>query len=257
MFCKYCGQKIDEDSIYCRFCGKKVFFGHTVFSELVPVYRYKREFDSREDLLKYSQKFSDTYRTGEKSFVYYREIIDEHINYKDINIFLNKDDFYELIYKTLSAWNMNQRGAKLKSIEEIKNSVLSFKNEIIELSKYRIEELNEKELSDVLEKLKPIFINLKPMQSKRQIVGTSKLLHFLLPNLVMPIDGKFTMQFIYGHNKYNPEINSEFKDFKNIFINFYKIIKKFNIHKGDIDNQSWKASVPKIVDNAIIGIQIK
>ena len=24
MFCKYCGKKIDDDSIYCMFCGKKL-----------------------------------------------------------------------------------------------------------------------------------------------------------------------------------------------------------------------------------------
>lgn len=24
MFCKYCGKKIDDDSVFCRFCGKKI-----------------------------------------------------------------------------------------------------------------------------------------------------------------------------------------------------------------------------------------
>ena len=24
MFCKYCGKKIDGDSVFCMFCGKKV-----------------------------------------------------------------------------------------------------------------------------------------------------------------------------------------------------------------------------------------
>jgi hypothetical protein len=257
MFCKYCGQKIDEDSIFCRFCGKKVISEYTGHSKPYPVYEDKNEFDSREELLMCAQKFCDKYRTGEKSYLYYREIIDKHIKNKDINILLDKDDFYELIHKTLKSWNMNQRGAKLKSIEEIKNSILSFKKEIIELYEYNIEELSEIELNDVLEKLKFLFINLKPMKSNRQIVGTSKLLHFLIPNLVMPIDGKFTMQFFYGHNKYRSEINAEFKDFEDIFIKFYKMIKKFNIQKKDVDNNSWKASVPKIIDDAIIGLLLK
>lgn len=29
MFCKYCGKKIDDDSVFCMFCGKKVN-GHKV-----------------------------------------------------------------------------------------------------------------------------------------------------------------------------------------------------------------------------------
>ncbi len=34
MFCKYCGKKIDDDSVYCMFCGKRVK-GHKVLVGII------------------------------------------------------------------------------------------------------------------------------------------------------------------------------------------------------------------------------
>lgn len=255
MFCKYCGQKIDEDSVFCRFCGGRILSDVAANIE-GSTFNKEFKFGSREELLKYVQLCGDKYRTGEKSDSCYRAIIDKHIEHKDIGFLLDNVGFLELIYQTLIYWNMNQRRAKLKPFEEIKQSVIKYRDEILSLYPYRIEELDEKQLKTVLEKLKYLFINLRPMQSSRQIVGTSKLLHFLLPNLVMPIDGKFTMEFFYGYNKCGKDINEEFNYFEDIYIKFYEIIKQFNVCKEDAKNNNLQTSVPKTIDNAIIGIQL-
>jgi len=249
-FCKYCGERIDADSIYCCFCGRKIV------SKINERKSYKRlSFYSREELLEYAEFVNKNYRLGDKGLLYYKKVIGFHKKYGDIKGLLRDEDFLKTIYETLKAWNMNQRGARLKSLPEIKKSILNLEDDISWLSNYELDSLKEAELEEVLNKLKKVFINLKPMKSRTQIVGTSKLMHFLLPNLVMPIDRKYTLSFLsLGHN-YWKDIRAEFDEFKKVFIIFYRYAEKFSLTVDDTDDQTWNLSVPKIIDNAIIGVQ--
>jgi len=247
-FCKYCGRKIDEDSIFCRFCGRKIIStrsGKTL------------TLNSREELLEHAEFVNKYYRLDGKGFLYYKKIIVFHKKYGDINKLLGNDIFFEIMYETLKAWNMNQRGAKLKNLTDIKHSILNLKRDICELYDYELNTLRESQLEKILNKLKKIFLNLQPMQSRTQIVGTSKLMHFLLPNLVMPIDRTYTLKFLSPNSNSWKDINAEFDEFKKVFLTFYKLAKRFNLTTHDTNDQTWNASVPKIIDNAIIGIQMK
>ena len=105
----------------------------------------------------------------------------------------------------------------------------------------------------ILKLLENVFCGLEVMKSKRRIVGVSKTLHFLIPDLIMPIDGKYTMTYFYGYNKYSDKAQAEFKTFKEIFLETHKIMKELNLTQADVDNQDWNTSVPKLIDNAIIG----
>jgi hypothetical protein len=91
------------------------------------------------------------------------------------------------------------------------------------------------------------------MESKRRIVGVSKTLHFLIPDLVMPIDGKFTMLYFYGYNKYSDDAEIEFKAFKDIFVSTVEIASRLNLTEKDVDGKGWNTSIPKLIDNVIIG----
>lgn len=248
-YCKYCGERIDVDSIFCCFCGRKMNY-QTNESEKQNT--KKAGFNSREELLECAEKVNRNYRLNDKGRLYYLQVMSFHKN-NNINDLLNNDDFYAIIYKTLKAWNMNQRGAKLKNVSNIKKSVLGLKDEISQLYFYELNSLKESELENIINRLEKIFINLKPMESKTQIVGTSKLMHFLLPNLVMPIDRRYTLSFLFPNHNYWKDINAEFDEFKKVFLIFYKLTKKFNLSIHDTNNQTWNASVPKIIDNAIIG----
>lgn len=245
-YCKYCGERIAADSIFCCFCGRKIIStrnGKTL------------TLNTREEFLKCAEFVNKYYRQGDKGFLYYKKIIDFHKKYGDINKLLGNDDFFETLYKTLKAWNMNQRGARLKTLTDIKHSILNLKRDICELYDYELSTLRESQLEKILNKLKKIFFNLQPMQSKTQIVGTSKLMHFLLPNLVMPIDRTYTLKFLSPNSNSWKDINAEFDEFEKVFITFYKLAKRFNLTAHDTNDQTWNTSVPKIIDNAIIGVQ--
>jgi len=91
------------------------------------------------------------------------------------------------------------------------------------------------------------------MKYRRRIVGVSKAMHFLLPDLVMPIDSTYTMPYFYGANKYNEKAEKEFQTFFDIFTKTHRIARNLKLTGNDVDGEKWKTSVPKLIGNAIIG----
>jgi len=48
-----------------------------------------------------------------------------------------------------------------------------------------------------------LYSSLKISDTKTEKVGFSKTSHFLLSNLVMPTNGKYTMKFVYNGSNVN------------------------------------------------------
>ncbi len=191
------------------------------------------------------------YRRYDAASYLYEEIL-KKIKNKPLSDLLKEDRFVELIYATLCAFNMNQRAAKLIEFHQFAKEIRSQKNNIENLSNYKLISINKNDADDVLNKIKDLFFNLKIMEGRSQIVGISKTLHFLLPDLIMPIDRKYTLNFFYGNNQYNQERNREFKTFCEVFKNFHKLVFDLKVTK-----KKFNQPIPKIIDNAIIGFMNK
>ena len=145
------------------------------------------------------------------------------------------------------------RGAKLIDFTIFKDSITNLKNEIVALHQYKMHQVQPSQTESILANIKSIFKEIHVTQNKSKIVGTSKLLHFLVPDLIMPIDRTYTMRFIYGHNKYSQEIAKEIHTFNDIFMQFYNLTKKLSLTDQDIDGLGWNTTIPKLIDNAIMG----
>ena len=253
MYCFKCGRNIRNDSRFCSYCGvdlRKEDFKNKSLIDLLT--------KSRGWFFDYVLIYNKKYRPDSDSFKFYKKIIEKHKQLKNYNLLFDDENFFDLLYETLKSWNLNQRAAKLTSPENLRNSILSLKNQITELSQFTLINLSPNNLEKILAKIRIIFNKVEVMNSKRRIVGVSKTLHFSLPDLIMPIDSKYTMEFFYGYNKYEAnEPEKEFNTFKEIFRNFYKIAKKLNLSEKDVDNIGWNTSIPKIIDNAIIGYFIE
>lgn len=191
------------------------------------------------------------YRRYDAAGYLYEEIL-EKIKHESLNDLLKEDRFFELIYATLCAFNMNQRAAKLVLFQKFKKEIKSQKNNLKKLSNFNFASINDDEIDDILEKIKDVFSSLKIMGGQSQIVGISKTLHFLLPHLIMPIDRKYTLNFFYGNNQYNQERSREFKTFREVFKSFHKIALNLKLNK-----KKFNQPIPKIIDNAIIGFMNK
>jgi hypothetical protein len=175
----------------------------------------------------------------------------------DINVLLDDYNYFELMYVTLIAWNMNMRKAKLVTFDSFRNSIISCKKEIVSLSSYELCKIKAEEIDSLLDMIEPLFKKIHVMQSKSKIVGVSKTLHFLLPKLIMPIDRTYTLKFMFGHMKYDNKPDKEYVTFKDVFKKFWAIVKNLSLNEDDLNGKLWNTTVPKLVDNAIIGFTKK
>jgi len=159
------------------------------------------------------------------------------------------DKFIELIYTTLIAWNMNQRGAKLSDFNTFKQSLLEHEKTIKLLEINRIDKLSD--INGLQEIIKSLFINLQLVaKDKPKLVTFSKTLHFFLPNLLMPIDRTYTIKFFYNNTNVPQGDDSQFAMYFDIFKQFVQLAMSYNFN-NHIDN-NWNRNIPKIIDNVII-----
>ncbi len=210
--------------------------------------------ENRERFFFWIDKCNEQYRFGH-DLSFYREIIDMHRKSNGLDSLLNDKVFYSKVWSTLEKWNMNQRRAKLVSLDSLKQSILAHRLGLIKLYQYKLHLITEDRINhEIKGLLKEVFFGLQVMKSKRRIVGVSKALHFLLPDLVMPIDGRYTMQFFYGYNKCPNDMEVEFSTFMELFMKSYKVVNRLDLTQNDVNNEGWNTSVPKLIDNAIIGL---
>ncbi len=187
---------------------------------------------------------------------FYRDIINMHRSVKDILNLIKNDDFCRKLYNTLEAWNMNQRGARLNEFEIVKESIRQHELFLIDLYENKldsIESVENEKGQKIIRDLEFVFCHLEIMKSKRRIVGVSKAMHFLLPDLVMPIDSTYTMPYFYGSNKYSEKAEKEFRDYLDIFARTHRIANNLQLTNSDVKGGEWNTSIPKLIDNAIIG----
>jgi hypothetical protein len=198
-------------------------------------------------------KCNEQYRSGH-DLTSYRCIIKYHRDVNNITQLIENYDFKKQIVETLKAWGMDQQGAMLEQSSLIYDSINKCRDYLDELYSYRLAEIDNKTLSNLKDALFLLFRDLKIMKSKRRIVGVAKTMHFLLPDLVMPVDGKYTMNAIYGYNKISKTTTDEFEDYFYILKKFHEICKHYKLSLLDFDTSRWNTSIPKIIDNAIIGL---
>ena len=209
-------------------------------------------FITKQDFLKYVNIHNSAYRPHSDSKSNYLNLIKMHNTSNDYARLLKQSNYVQLAYNTLQDWNMDQRGAKLASFNVYSNSILSNENILTKLHSLRLELLNTSALNAALVDLKTLFVNLKVMQTKARIVGVSKTLHFLLPNLVMPIDRNNILDLLYLGAPYSANPQMEFRIFGEIMTEYNLLCRSLSLSISDVNNIGWNTSIPKMIDNALI-----
>jgi hypothetical protein len=137
-----------------------------------------------------------------------------------------------------------------------------------------MENLTDERCGEVLRQLSALFNGLAVMKSSSRIVGVSKTLHFLLPDLVPPIDRRRVLKCLFGSPSYyrelppgpcasirvmlpgdvTPRIQREFNKFGDILFEYTRLSRHVGLSKADVDGKGWNTSVPKLIDNAVIAV---
>jgi hypothetical protein len=194
--------------------------------------------------------------------IYFHNRVITLVRSKAIGQLLEDDHFLEYLYATLASWGMHRMGrggAKMTDFPRFKCSILSCKKLISDLKPYKLDGLTENNKRHVFDLLRKVFASLRIMESQSNLVANSKILHHMLPDLVPPIDRQYTLRFFYATKLTSKTIPPVKKDdetslFLEIMDYFCTICKKLRLTENDYDQtEPLNTSVPKVIDNAIIG----
>jgi hypothetical protein len=105
-------------------------------------------------------------------------------------------------------------------------------------------------------------MNINIMASGTTIVGNSKVMAHLFPDIVPPIDREYTLKFLTGNTNIKNDLFHEWRLMQEIISDFFipvAVNQDFNsLAQGWISNQSqypWDTSVLKVIDNLVIGMR--
>ncbi|MCL1947187.1 MAG: hypothetical protein FWF51_08595 [Chitinivibrionia bacterium] len=160
----------------------------------------------------------------------------------------------EMIYALLPAWGMHRMGKTNTKIIAWKQFYDEIIKEKVRLEKYRKSVISNND--DFINEIVDLLFDIKVSISKSTLVSSSKVLHHILPNLISPIDRKYSIRFMGANpsNELGKEKNE--KELAKIFIcGMYDFLikneKKLTEYKKNINNE-FNTSLTKLFDNLVV-----
>jgi hypothetical protein len=181
------------------------------------------------------------YRAGPDLY-FYRKLVQLRREAREITSFVNSTYNLEMLYATLVSWDMNSRAAKMKYFDEFVLNLKSCEEEFKILDSInrapRFQSMPYQVLRQTYEKL-------HLMKTDSKLVSNSKLLHFLFPHILMPMDRQNTLVYFYGNTS-----ESIHKYLELIGMSFEILAQQHNWNQY-LDDK-WNQTAPKLIDNAVI-----
>lgn len=165
----------------------------------------------------------------------------------------------EYVYATLASWGMHRMGrggSKMQSFDTFSQSVEPLNDRIAEAQSFDFHEMDDIKWAV----LKEIFQGVKVMASGTSLVGNSKVMHHMLPNVIPPIDREYTLWFLHGNTTIKNDLENEWLLMKRIISEFFIPVasnrafhSKARRWMARSEDYPWDTSVFKVVDNLVIG----
>lgn len=208
------------------------------------------------DFDKYVKVFAESNRFTGPSWYFHNRTIELTTKTRSLDDLFNNDCFFEYLYATLTSWGLHRMGpgnAKLRELDEIKESFRLKLPAISELSKMSLSQLPKQNVREVAGKAWEVMSGLKVSIAEAQIVANSKALHHIIPQLIAPVDREYTFNFFYSRKNLSiPEEHA----FIEIFTAMTDIARQNAEAISRLVGTIWNTSESKIVDNAIVGFMI-
>ena len=157
------------------------------------------------------------------------------------------------IYNSLQEFGYGKRGSESVSYSDFEASIRSHKNVITGLAGWTMDSITPNAVpQSLLDDLGLLYHELEVVpEGKPKLVWISKTLHFLLPSLVMPVDGEIVLSFLGEKMPQNEA--KRFDLFKEIFHKYIGLAAHLGLKLDNGDGNWWNISVPKRIDNSIEG----
>ncbi len=186
------------------------------------------------------------YRRGPDLY-FYRRVFELRSQADSVASFLGQDYNIEMLYATLVAWDMNSRAAKMKYFDDFKDNLLSTVNELQTFERLFINGGDIRSNAS-FKQLRSIYTRLCLMKSHSKLVSNSKMLHFLFPNILTPMDRRNSLHFFYGNHD---ESIDKYIEIVDLTFEILLMPDEWSVHL----DTGWNTSIPKMIDNAILLIE--
>lgn len=132
------------------------------------------------------------------SLYFHLRAVERRREHQTVSSLLDDRLFLEYVYAVLPAWGMHRLGpqaAKVGDFTEITTALRQTAPVLQQLWPLRITTLSEQDSRQVAADAWEVISRIKVSTSRTQIVAGSKFLHHVLPDLVPPIDRRYTFTF--------------------------------------------------------------
>ena len=160
--------------------------------------------------------------------------------------------FAVLLYRTLKAWGIGQRGSKLVDLESFLFALANRADDVGSLEGWMLESPNLL-IDSAISRTWSIIEKLDIVNNKNLIVSGTKTLHHLLPDLVPPMDRRYTQQFFMWEN---PQFQYNQKpSYRAMLQTFHQVAVA--VRPSRLIGPGWRSSTTKIIDNAVVGYMMR
>jgi len=167
----------------------------------------------------------------------------------------------EYVYATLASWGMHRMGkggSKMQPFERFQRSIELLTDKISTAQTFDFRSMDDASWAVV----KSVFQGIDIMASRTSLVGHSKVLHHMMPNIVPPIDREYTLRQLRGNTNIQNDLDKEWSTLQEIVSGFFvPVASDVGFHRkasewiAHQEQYPWDTSVMKVVDNLLIGSQ--
>ena len=232
------------------------FYGTVVPRRIVPAETKDKYYDKVSEILSNAEKYHGAYYKAETfrgpSLYFHERALATRYDPTSLT-------HLEYVYATLASWGMHRMGrggSKMRSFEALSQSVQALNGRILEAQTFDFNEMTEIKWAI----LKEIFCRVKVMASGTSLVGNSKVMHHMLPNIIPPIDREYTLRILRGNTTIRNDLEGEWILMREIISQFFIPVASDTIFYSKAEqwiktkeDYPWDTSVFKVVDNLVIG----
>ena len=138
---------------------------------------------------------------------------------------LNDSTFLTSLYGTLRAWGIGSRGSRLLEVSEFVESLKRNESEIVALEGAALDSATI-DVAETRARVWRLIESIRLVDNKAALVPSTKALHHLLPDLIVPMDRAYTRRFFGWHE---PEFQQhQARCFEHAFGAFCRVARSVN-----------------------------
>jgi len=167
----------------------------------------------------------------------------------------------EYVYATLASWGMHRMGkggSKMQNFDIFCKSIAPLRDRIAQAQEFTLSAMTDHARNT----LREVFCGIKIMATGTSLVGNSKAMHHMVPNVVPPVDREYTLKYLRGSKNIENDLEAEWTLLQGIVSDFFAPVagdRAFAEMAGawtlQQDRFPWDTSILKVIDNLVIGSQ--